>query len=79
MGISAMDSGISGIYKGMQSFTQNAKEIVSETTPTSEKDAAGSVEEPLVGLISDEKQVAASAKVIKSADEMIGTLLDEMA
>jgi len=79
MSIGPMDSGITGINRGMQSFTQNAKQIASATTPTPEKDATGALEKPLVGMISDEKQVAASSKVIKTADEMIGTLLDTMA
>ncbi|MDH5302228.1 MAG: flagellar biosynthesis protein FlgE [Gammaproteobacteria bacterium] len=79
MDINAFSSGINGIHKGMQSFTRNAEKIASATTPTETRDAAGSLEKPLVGMISDEQQVAASAKVVKAADEMLGTLFDDMA
>lgn len=69
--------GLFGVQKGMQGAREQAAEIanagqLSSSDPTS-------VAEPLVALKQAEMQVAVSAEVIKAADEMIGTLIDELA
>jgi len=76
-GISATQSGLAGIYSGMQSLRENAQVIASQSTtktPTS-KDST----DAMVDTISNQHQVEASAKTVKTHDEMLGTLLDEMA
>ncbi len=68
---------ISGIQHGLGSVRQHATEIAS-----ADQLGAGdpdSLADPLVGLIQDRLQVSASAKVLKAADDMIGSLLDAKA
>ena len=79
MAIDAMNSGLTGIHRGMQGMQKNAEEIVAATTPTAQNDGAGSIEKPAVEMLANQQQVEASAKVVKAQDDMIGTLLDEMA
>ena len=66
--ISAMDLGIQGIQKGMDGLRQNAQQIASNTT--------GDVTNSLIGMKLNELEVEMSAKVVKTASDMIGTLLD---
>jgi hypothetical protein len=72
--ISALNSGIQGIHRGLEGMRRDAAEIASAKNMNGEdmKD----VFTPLTHLIIDRTQVAISAKVIKTAGETIGTLLD---
>ena len=70
--ISALHSGVSGIQSGLKSFNQNADKIVKAGTT----EPQNSVTDPLVNMISDKQQVQASAKVIQTSNNMIGSLLD---
>lgn len=72
---SALSYSVSGIYKGMDGLARNAAEIASEKTMTGER----SVIEPLVYTKLNRLQVEASAKVVNTADEMLGTLLNRRA
>ena len=75
--ISAAQSGLQGIYTGMQSLRENAQVIVSQgatNAPTGKEST-----DALVDTISNQHQVEASAKTVKAYDEMLGTLIDEMA
>lgn len=74
----ALHSGISGIEKGLNDARQAAHEIATIGT-TTENENPTEVVHPLLDLKQAELQVAASANVIKTQDEMIGSLLDEMA
>jgi len=75
--ISGFQSGLNGMYRGMNALRDNAHVIASQgtTTAAAEKD----VNEAIVGLNANSHQVEASAKVIKTQDELLGSLLDEMA
>ncbi len=66
--ISAMNLGIQGIQKGMDGLRQNAQQIASNTT--------GDVTNSLIGMNLNKLEVEMSAKVVKTASDMIGTLLD---
>lgn len=79
MKVDAFGPALNGIHRGMQGLQQNAQQISSATTPTKTEDAAGDIEKPMVEMISNERQVEASAKVVKTQDEMLGTLLDKFA
>ncbi len=70
--IPAFQSGLAGIQSGMQSLNRNAATIASADNLQSGSDFT----EPLVNMIRDEHQVKASAKVIESSSNMMGTLLD---
>ena len=79
--IPSMYLGIQGINKGMDGLRRNAREITSLTTDvkeiTSKKN--GGLEE-VAGSMVDMKinrlQIEASAKVVETASEMIGTIID---
>lgn len=70
--ISAFNASLNGIYKGQQSLNQNAATIASSAAIGNNADTTRAV----VGLISNENQIKASIKALKTADETIGTLLD---
>ena len=73
----AFNQAVLGIQRGMQGARENAAQIASADTFNNGNPA--SIVEPLVGLKANELQVEASAKVLKTVDEMIGSLLDEKA
>lgn len=77
MSISALQTGISGVQTGLNNMRRNAAEIASAGTAngTTPSDLTRS----LINLQVDQRQVEASVKVIKAADAMLGTLLDELA
>ena len=66
--------GIQGIQDGMVGMENAARKIARGGT-----DGAGSLVEPIVDLKIYERSVEASAQVVKTADETLGTLLDIMA
>ena len=72
--ISALNSGITGIQRGLNSAAFNAAKIASAESFNSGNPS--DLAKPMVGLITDQLQVEASAKVVKTVDDMLGTLLD---
>jgi flagellar hook protein FlgE len=72
---SVMSTGVQGLQAGFGRANQAAGEIARAGQPESGGDLASS----LVDLKVSENQVKASAAVIKTADEMLGTLIDTMA
>ncbi|MDH3325966.1 MAG: hypothetical protein OEM38_04530 [Gammaproteobacteria bacterium] len=75
--ISGFQSGLAGIYKGMNALQQDANVIASQGTTTAA--SSQDVTKAIVGLSANSHQVEASAKVIETQDQMLGSLLDEMA
>ena len=72
---STLQNGVTGIQRGLDDARQAAHEIataVDSENPTE-------VVQPLVDLKEAELQVKTNAEVIRTEDEMVGTLLDEMA
>lgn len=69
--------GLLGIQKGLQGARASAAEIASAEQASS-SDPNG-VTAALLALKQHEMQVAVSAKTVKAADDMIGTLLDVLA
>jgi hypothetical protein len=92
---SAFSSGLSGIQAGQRRVDQAAGEIASnglpqppsETPPSQQvepsPEARGSnpadLAESLVGLAQGRNEVQASARVVETADEVLGTLIDTRA
>lgn len=74
---SAAALGLLGVQQGLQGACAAASTIASagQADASSPTDVAAA----LVALKQSEQQVAASAKVISSADAMIGSLLDVLA
>ena len=73
--------GIQGIQDGMVGMDNAARKIALAGTdgPQGTAEGAGSLVEPIVDLKIYERSVEASAQVVKTADETLGTLLDIMA
>ncbi|WP_020407595.1 hypothetical protein [Hahella ganghwensis] len=82
-----LNTGLQGIRQGVQGAEKAASQIARVGQPTSGGDNNGEssgqsgdlysdLAEPLVDLKLYETSVKASAKVVKVADEVIGTLLD---
>lgn len=71
--MSAMDSGLYGMQKGLSQIQMSANRIAGEDK--SSMDSTQLVED-VVNLNQGKMQVQASAKVVQSASETLGTLLD---
>jgi len=81
MGIQALNAGLQGIQTGLNNLRNDANDIAQagNPNPAAAGDAPRRPElaESLVNLKVDTRQVEASAEVVKAADEVLGTLLDE--
>ena len=84
---SAFNSGLSSVQNGQQRVNQAATDIASASLPKSVAESAApspsnsqaqqvDLASSLVDLQIGEQQVQAGAKVIKTADDTLGTLLD---
>ena len=71
---SVMSTGIQGLQAGMGRANQAAGEIARAGAT-----GAGDLATSIVDLKVSEQQVKASAAVIKTADDMLGTLIDTLA
>ncbi len=85
--ISAINSGLQGIQKGLDGIKKNAHEIAtansSEAAPSTataqipeQATRPKDITEPLVYMKMNQLQVEASAKVVQTNAEMMGTLID---
>lgn len=80
-----LSSGLQGVQQGIVGMDTAARKIVSagvETeagSPTGRVDGPGSVAESLIDLRLYERNVQASSQVVRTANEMVGTLLDTSA
>lgn len=70
-------SGLLGVQRGLQGAASSASAIANAGQGSSTD--MRSMTEALVTLKQHEQQVSASAKTIKAADDMIGTLIDVLA
>tara|TARA_R110002072_G_scaffold1130_11_gene9492 strand:+ start:1070 stop:1306 length:237 start_codon:yes stop_codon:yes gene_type:complete len=73
---STLQSGLQGIQSATQGVERAAKDIVRSGTDGAV--GQNNVVESLVDLQLYERSVQASAKVVKTADEVLGTILDTM-
>ena len=71
---SAFNHAVSGIKHGMEGLDRNADAIAKAS-----KGDGADVVEPLVESRINKLQAEASAKMVKTIDDAIGSLLDEMA
>jgi flagellar basal body rod protein FlgG len=71
-------TGLAGIQAGINTAGQAAQSIASASTRDAEA-SSKDITTAAVELKQAEQQVQASAKVVKSADEMLGTVIDTLA
>jgi flagellar hook protein FlgE len=72
---SVLSSGVQGLQAGLGRANQAAGQIARAGTGSD----GGDLTTSLVDLKSSEQQVKASAAVIRTADDMLGTLIDTLA
>jgi len=75
--ISALNSAITGMQRGAAMAEKSAATIANAATSTSSDPA--DVAEPLVELMMARLQVEASAKVVETVSDTIGTIIDTTA
>jgi len=75
--VTGFQSALAGIHRGMNALRNDAQVIATQGSSNSLADK--DVTKAIVDLQPSKQQVEASAKVISAQDEMLGTLLDEMA
>lgn len=73
MNISPMSSAMLGIHRGMQGMQKAAEEMAST------KGEQAQLTEAMVGLKMQANLVEASAKVVRTSDDMLGSVLDIIA
>ena len=73
-----LQTGVQGIQSGIQGMERAAGEIAQVSAKIGESGVNDMVE-PVMDLKLYELSVEASAKVVQTADELLGTLLDTMA
>lgn len=74
---SALGSALYGIQKGLAAMDKNAAQIADARAYNSQNPV--DLAKPLVDMQSNRLQIEASAKVAKSVDNTIGSLLDAVA
>tara|TARA_R110001592_G_scaffold191441_1_gene437682 strand:+ start:15622 stop:15858 length:237 start_codon:yes stop_codon:yes gene_type:complete len=73
---SILQSGVQGIQTATQGVERAAKDIVRSGTEGASSQS--NVVESIVDLQLYERSVQASAQIVKTADEVLGTILDTM-
>lgn len=70
--------GIQGVQEGLQGMEMSARKIARGGVDGPQGSAAstGGLIEPIIDLKLYERSVQASAQIVKTADETLGTLLD---
>lgn len=75
---SVFETGLSGVRQGFEGVEKAASEIV-RAGAVDGAEGANDVVEPIIELRLYQRSVEASAQVVRTADEVLGTLLDTMA
>lgn len=75
--IYTLNTGVLGIQRGLADAQRSASTIASADNLTSGR--AVDLAEPMVNLMAARTQVEASARVVQTIDEMLGTIIDVMA
>jgi len=75
--INALNTGILGIQRGLVQVQRSASTIASTASMSADNpsDLAG----PMVDLVTARIQVGASARVVETIDETLGTIIDVLA
>ena len=78
-GLSLSQIGSSGIQTGLEQAQRAALDIAKAGTETEQATALSDLTEASVDLLEAKNQVQASAKIVSTADELIGTIIDTIA
>lgn len=73
---SVVNQGLIGMQKSQSSMLQSAQQITQAGTTQRDNPQANDIAEPLINIKAQSQVFDSSAKVVKAADETIGTLLD---
>lgn len=73
---SVVNQGLIGMQKSQSSMLQSAQQIAQAGTTQRDSAPANDIAEPLINLKAQSQVFDSSAKVVRAADETIGTLLD---
>lgn len=73
----ALQNALRGIQRGLEGVNKNASQIASAKQMDAENPADEA--KPLVEMLENRNQVEASAKVVKTVSDTIGTLIDTKA
>ena len=79
-----LTSGINGVRSGMEGMADAAQEIAefnltsSDSPPTQTLDNPAEAAEVMIDLKVYQRQVQASAKIVQTADEVMGFLIDRL-
>lgn len=76
---SAVNQGLIGMQRSQTEISRSAQQIVKAGTTESDNPARNDVAESLVNIKAQTQVFDASAKIVKAADETIGTLLNAKA
>ena len=69
---SVLASGLRGVLAGVSGASRDAERVTRAFEPDSTEEPVG----PLIDLKADQRQVQASAVVIKVGDQLLGSILD---
>ena len=72
---SAVNQGLIGMQRSQSEISRSAQQIVKAGTTERDNPAKNDIVESLVNIKAQSQIFDASAKIVKSADETIGTLL----
>ncbi len=74
---SALQTGVIGINRGLDGVQKAASDIAGAGKPQAAEEASGKdLNAALADLTIEKNATAASTKVVQSADEILGTLID---
>jgi hypothetical protein len=77
--VGLMGAGLTGMQHGYRTVTNAANDIAQQTAVNGGRGTSTDLARPMVNLGVGERTTEASASVIRTADETLGTLLDVMA
>lgn len=73
---SIIQTGLNGMRHSQQEILKSANDIVRAGTVNKDSSTISDFAEPIVNMKYEQHIFDASAKVVKTADEMLGTLMD---
>lgn len=76
---SVLNAGVQGMQQSQRQINQSASEIAKVSTSQAPLNTASELTEPLINMKLEQNVFDASAKVVSSADAMLGVLLDTKA
>lgn len=76
---SVLSQGVAGLQRSQGEINKSAQQIAQASTTERDNPSRNDVTEALVNIKAETQVFNSSAKVVKAADEMVGTLLNTRA